>query len=96
MFFCEEEYGRINGGTRVLELVADSWEAALGHGARSLSPTVSFKSPMGARPEATRDGGGSEPKERHGLAATVLRDHPPPENPGTGGLWGHIPVPTIF
>jgi hypothetical protein len=33
-FFGEEGYGRINGGTRVLELAADSREAALGHGAR--------------------------------------------------------------
>jgi hypothetical protein len=34
MFFGEEGYGRINSGTRVLELAADSWKAALGHGAR--------------------------------------------------------------
>jgi hypothetical protein len=34
MFFGEEGYGRISGGTRVSELVADSWEATLGHGAR--------------------------------------------------------------
>jgi hypothetical protein len=34
MFFGEEGYGRMSGGTRVLELAADSWEAALGHGAR--------------------------------------------------------------
>jgi hypothetical protein len=33
-FFGEEGYGRINGGTRVLGLAADSWKAALGHGAR--------------------------------------------------------------
>jgi hypothetical protein len=33
-FFGEEGYGRINGRTRVLELAADSREAALGHGAR--------------------------------------------------------------
>jgi hypothetical protein len=34
MVFGEEGYGRISGGTRVLEQAADSWEAALGHGAR--------------------------------------------------------------
>jgi hypothetical protein len=34
MFFGEEGYGRINGGTRVLELAADSWEAMLGHDGR--------------------------------------------------------------
>jgi hypothetical protein len=34
MFFGEEGYGRIIGGTTVLELAADSWEGALGHGAR--------------------------------------------------------------
>jgi hypothetical protein len=33
-FFGEEGYGLVIGGTRVLELAADSWEAALGHGAR--------------------------------------------------------------
>jgi hypothetical protein len=33
-FFGEEGYGRISSGTRVLELAADSREAALGHGAR--------------------------------------------------------------
>jgi hypothetical protein len=33
-FFGEEGYGRISGGTRVLELAADNWEATLGHGAR--------------------------------------------------------------
>jgi hypothetical protein len=34
LFFGEEGYGRISGKTRVLELAAGSWEAALGHGAR--------------------------------------------------------------
>jgi hypothetical protein len=29
-FFGEEGYGRIGDGTRVLELAAGSWEAALG------------------------------------------------------------------
>jgi hypothetical protein len=30
----EEGYGRISGGTRVLEMAADNKEAELGHGAR--------------------------------------------------------------
>jgi hypothetical protein len=34
LFFGEEGYGRIIGGTRVLEQAADCSEAALGHGAR--------------------------------------------------------------
>jgi hypothetical protein len=34
ILFGEEGYARINGGTRVLELAADRWEATLGHGAR--------------------------------------------------------------
>jgi hypothetical protein len=34
MLFGEDGYGWISGGTRVLELAADSREAALGHGAR--------------------------------------------------------------
>jgi hypothetical protein len=33
MFFGKEGYGRISGGTRALELAAESLEAALGHGA---------------------------------------------------------------
>jgi hypothetical protein len=41
-------------------------------------------SPLGARLEATQDGGGSQLEERHGMAAEVLPDHPPPENP----VWG--------
>jgi hypothetical protein len=57
---------------------------------------VNFKSPMGARPEATPDEGGSQPEERHGLAAAVLRITRRRRNPVRGGVWGHIPVPTIF
>jgi hypothetical protein len=34
LLFGEEGYGRVSGGTRVLELAADIWEASLGHGAR--------------------------------------------------------------
>jgi hypothetical protein len=34
---------------------------------------VSFKSPLGARLEATHDGGGLQPEERHGMAAEVLK-----------------------
>jgi hypothetical protein len=34
MFFGEKRYGRVSGRTRVLELAADSWEAALRRGAR--------------------------------------------------------------
>jgi hypothetical protein len=34
---------------------------------------VSFTSPLGAKLEATQDGGGSQAEERHGLAAEVLR-----------------------
>jgi hypothetical protein len=33
---------------------------------------VSFMSPLGARLEAKRDKGGSQPEERHGMAAEVL------------------------
>jgi hypothetical protein len=41
--------------------------------ASSRKPCESFKSPVGARHAATLDGGGSQPEERHGLAAAVLR-----------------------
>jgi hypothetical protein len=72
MFFGERGYGRINGGTRVLELAAGSREASPGQGVRYLSSgLVSFESPMGARLEATQGGGGSQPEERHVLAAEV-------------------------
>jgi hypothetical protein len=50
----------------------------LGSGARArrsliVDNPVSSMSPLGARLEATHDGGGSQPEERHGLAAEVLR-----------------------
>ena len=97
MLFGVEGYGRIGGGTRVLELAADSWEAALGTTlASSRQPCETFKSLPGARPEATQDGGGSQPEERHSLAAAALRITRRRRNPGTGGFWGNIPVPTIF
>jgi hypothetical protein len=42
---------------------------------RSLAVTglVTSKSPLGARLEATHDGGESQPEERHGPAAEVLK-----------------------
>jgi hypothetical protein len=39
----------------------------------AVASPASFKSPVGARLQATQDGGGSQPEERHGLAAAVLR-----------------------
>jgi hypothetical protein len=47
---------------------------------------VSFKSPPRARLEATHDGGGSQPEERHGLAAEVLRIIRRRKNPVRGVL----------
>jgi hypothetical protein len=46
------------------------WGMAL---ASSRQPCESFKYPLGARPDATQDGGGSQPEKRHGLVAAVLR-----------------------
>jgi hypothetical protein len=62
---------------RAMELTTDSREEALGQGARSrLSSHAGFESPMGARHEATQDGRGLQPEERHDLAAEVHRiDH---------------------
>jgi hypothetical protein len=54
-----------------------------------------LESPLGARPDATKDGGGSQPEERHGVAAAVLRITRRRKKPGTGGFW-KIPVPIIF
>jgi hypothetical protein len=49
---------------------------------------VSFMSPHGARLEATHDGGGSQPEERHGLASEVLlRIIRRQKNP-VGGVFG--------
>jgi hypothetical protein len=57
---------------RALELVVDSREAALGHRFRwQPANHVRLESPFGARREATQAGGGSQPEERHSLAAEV-------------------------
>jgi hypothetical protein len=80
----------------VLEQAADSSEAALGTAlASSCQPCVSLRSPLGARPDATQDGGGSQPEERHGLAAAVPRIARRRKSP-VRGVFGKIPVPTIF
>jgi hypothetical protein len=39
----------------------------------AIANPASFKSPMRVRLETTQDGGGSQPKKRHGLAVEVLR-----------------------
>jgi hypothetical protein len=79
----------------VLEMAADSWEAALGTALASIRrPCESLRSPMGARPDATQDGGGSHPEERHGVAAAVIRIARRRESPVRG--FGKNPVPTIF
>jgi hypothetical protein len=57
---------------------------------------VSFMSPLGARLEATQDGGGSQPEERHGVAAEGLRIIRRRKKPGTGGFWKIFPYPTSF
>jgi hypothetical protein len=53
---------------------------------------VSFMSPMGARIEATQDGGGSQPEERHGLAAEVVRIERRRKT-RYGGFWKIFPYP---
>jgi hypothetical protein len=62
----------------------------------AVTNTASFQSPLGARLEATHDGGGSQPEERHGLAAAVLRITCRRKNPVRGGFGENIPVLTIF
>ena len=80
----------------MLELAADSWEAALGTAlASSRQPCETFWSTLGERPEDTQDGGGSQPEERHGLAAAVIRIARRRKIP-VRGVFGKIPVPTIF
>jgi hypothetical protein len=43
--FYEEGYGRISGGTRVLELAADNLEGARARRSLAVASPVSFKSP---------------------------------------------------
>jgi hypothetical protein len=57
---------------------------------------VSFKSPPGARPEATHDGGGSQPEERHGQAAAVLTITRRRRNPVRGVFGDIYPYPPSF
>jgi hypothetical protein len=81
----------------VLESVADNWEATLGHGARcNRQPCESSKFPLGARPDATQDGGGSQPGERHGLAAAVLRIARRRKNLVRGVFGKIFPYPSSF
>jgi hypothetical protein len=80
----------------VLELAADNWEAALGTAlASSGQPCDSLRSPLGARRVAAHDGGWSQPEERHRLAAAVPRIARGRKSP-VRGVFGKIPVPTIF
>jgi hypothetical protein len=63
----------------------------LGNSARARRSLVvgnlaSFKSPLRARLEATKDGGGSQPEERQGLAAEILRIIRGRESPVRGGF----------
>jgi hypothetical protein len=51
MLFGEEGYGRMSGGTRVLELAVDSREAARGYGARSLPTTMWVYASLGGKTE---------------------------------------------
>jgi hypothetical protein len=63
----------------------------------SLAVTIhaSFKSPVGARLEATQDGDGSQPEKRQDLAAEILIIIRRRKTP-VRGLLENIPVPTIF
>jgi hypothetical protein len=81
------------------------WDEGFGDGGGHLGSTVmarrslvvanpvSFASPMGARLEATDDGGGSQPEERHGMAAEVLRIIRRRKNPVRGVFGKTFPYP---
>jgi hypothetical protein len=77
-----------------------SWRRTAGkhhHGmafASSRQP-YEFISPLGARLMTTQDGGWSQPEERHGHAAEVIRIIRRRKNPVRGVL-ENIPVPNIF
>jgi hypothetical protein len=65
--------------------------------ASNRQPCESFRSPQGTRPKATQNGGGSQPEERHGLAAAVLRITRRRKSTVRGVLvrFG-FPIPNIF
>jgi hypothetical protein len=54
-----------------------------------------FMPPLGGRLTATQDGDRSQPEERHGLAAAVLRIICRRKKP-VRGVFGKIPVPNIL
>jgi hypothetical protein len=71
MFFGEEGYGHINGETSGRRTAGKQRHGTV---LASNRQPWDFKCPMGARLEATHDRGvGSQPEERHGHAAEVLR-----------------------
>jgi hypothetical protein len=97
IFFWRGGYGRISGGTRVLEVAADSWEAALGHGARSQPPAMrEFLSlPWGRglklrRTEAGRGRKSGTVWRRRALGSTAAG------KPGTGDFRQIFSYPTSF
>jgi hypothetical protein len=51
---------------------------------------------MGSRLEATQDGGGTQPEERHGLAAEVLKIIRRRKSPVRGVLEKTLPYPPCF
>jgi hypothetical protein len=87
--FWRRRYGRISGGTRVLEPAADSREPTLEKGARS-------KSTIAHEVEHTNPRGwSSTPTMRRTTAArgaarcggALVLDRPPPEKTTYGGYW---------
>jgi hypothetical protein len=68
----------------VLELAAGSREAALGQGA--LNKACDIRVSLGVRLGATHGGGGSQPEERHGMAADVLKIDRRRKKHGTEGF----------
>jgi hypothetical protein len=57
---------------------------------------VRFESPLGVSLRATQDGGGSQPEERHGLAAKVHKIYRHRENPVHKVFGKLISLPNIF
>jgi hypothetical protein len=70
--------------------------SAMARRSLAVASPASSKSPLGARLEATHDGGGSEPEERHGLAAEVLRIIRRRKNPVRGVFGKIFPYPPYF
>jgi hypothetical protein len=78
-------------------MAAGSWAAAPGKGARwTTTNHVDTEPPIEGRHDAKQAGGGSQPRERHGLAAEVFMINRHRKDPVRRGFRLHISAPDFF